>query len=105
MLPTVETVDQALQDLAMTDEKHALLFARKDAAKLTINLQRAVAYLEANGSIAERNAIAETTDLVVQSIKDWENAVADFKLVENKRSLANLKIDVWRSLNKQGRTL
>ncbi len=105
MLPDREKLEDALDYLAKTDRSHALLFAAKDVQKERIKLVRAVKFLEAKGSVAERNARADSDAVVADAIDVWENVVADFKLLENKRTRANTEIDVWRSLNKQGRTL
>ncbi len=105
MLPDREKLEDALDYLAKTDRSHALLFAAKDVQKERIKLVRAEKFLSATGSVAERNATADSSIEVAEAITEWENAVADFKLLENTRSRMNTVIEVWRSLNKQGRTL
>lgn len=97
MLPTHEDVENALNVIAMSDESYSKLFAAKDAQKERIKLFKGRAFLKATGTVGERNAIADSHPDVEQAINEWENTVADYKLLESQRKLAELKIDVWRS--------
>ena len=99
MLPTAEDVEAALQTLTDTDETFGILYARKDAGKEKIKLLKARAFLNAKGSVAERNATADCDPDVIKAIDDWENHLAEFKIADNKRNQALTIIDVWRSIN------
>ena len=99
-LPTEQDAERALNYLAETDEPYAKAYAAKDAFKERIKLAKAKVFLESRANtVKEREAEAESSEEVASYVDDWENAVADWKLMDNKRKRAELTIDVWRSVN------
>ena len=99
-LPTEQTVEKALLYLAESDEQYAQLYAAKDALKERIKIAKARAFLLSNESTAKAKEMAADCDPEVERyIDDWENTVAEYKLLESKRKRAEITIDVWRSVN------
>lgn len=91
--------EKALQYLAHTDEKYANARARVkylDHKRKTI---KATAYLEAAGTINERESYAYTSAEMVAFLEEYKNAVYDEQILLSKRKSAELAIEIWRSKN------
>ena len=56
-------------------------------------------FLEAQGTVAEREAKAYSSDSFKAIVEEIENAWADKSILEIKFNAAETKIDVWRSQN------
>lgn len=97
-LPTEDTVSRALHYLAKTDEAYAKAVAHKEAAESRWKVERELAFLSADGTVAERQASAMTSQGAVRAMERYENAVVQLELLKAKRKRAELVIDVWRSL-------
>ena len=65
----------------------------------SIKTRIAVAFQEAEGTVAERNAIAETAPGVLEAKHNHSNAVADHEIAKAKLNSKNTRIEVWRSLH------
>jgi len=92
-------VEKALLYLRDTDEEHAKAKARVKGLEQKRKTEKAIGYLKAEGTIAERESIAYSLGDYVQCVQDYENAVYDEQILTNKRKRAELTIEVWRSVN------
>ena len=98
-LPGEQDISRALHYLAETDQNFARMTARVKALEYQVKTIKALEYLSATGTVAEREATAESSKSYRAWIEDYENAVADRETMYAKRKRAELTIDVWRSLN------
>jgi len=98
-LPTEDTVSAALQYLGETDEVRAKLSARVKALEYEAKSIRGLVFLDASGTMAEKEAKAVSSAPYRAWIEDYENAYAECETIKAKRERAVLSIDVWRSLN------
>ena len=98
MIPDVDRVGECLNELSTTDHEYALLYAAREAQKERIKLIKAKAFLEAEGTVAERNAVADSHPDTEQAINDYQNTIADFKLLEARRKRCETEIEVWRTV-------
>lgn len=98
-LPTEADVAKALHYLALTDEQCAKETARVKAMEFEIKTIKAISFLKATGTMAEKEAQAYADTGYQAWIEDYENAVADRETTAAKRKRAELTIEVWRSLN------
>ena len=98
-LPDADKVGKALHYLATTDVEYAKLTAKVKALDYRGKSIKALAYLEANGTVAERDATSLTSQAYRGFIEEYENTIADRETLAAHRKLAELNIDVWRSLN------
>jgi mevalonate pyrophosphate decarboxylase len=98
-LPNENDISKALLYMAETDEAYAKIQAHVKAMDHQCKTIKGLAFLEATGSVAERNAKADSSVTYRAWINDYENAYADMKIYESKRKRADLTIEVWRSLN------
>ena len=97
-LPTEDTVGAALRYLAKTDEAYAKAVAHKEAAESRWKVERELAFLAAEGTVAERTAQAMTSPGARRAMDAYEAAIVELELLKAKRKRAELVIEVWRSL-------
>ncbi len=98
-LPDESRVEKLFHDLSNTDETFSQLKASVGALEQVIKITEAKGILEADGSMEIRRATARASDEYERAVEDWENAKADFTLLEAQRNRAYAEIEVWRSLN------
>ncbi len=60
---------------------------------------RGLAFLDAEGTVAERQATADSCSAFRAWIDDFRNAKADTTTMQARRRGADLTIEVWRSIN------
>ena len=99
-LPTAEDVGKALQYLSNTDEKWALLVARREA----VREEKARIIAIAKVASGEKSDAAKSTEALASDeygawITDYENVVYEVEHLKAVRLRMALSIDVWRSLN------
>ena len=96
---TFESAEKALSYLGRTDDEHGRLKAHHQALDKVRKSVRAQCFLEAEGSIADRNSKAESDPRYKKAVEEWENAMADFYTIDAKRATATLAIEIYRSVN------
>jgi hypothetical protein len=99
MLPDEARVEQCIHELAETDERFAILKAAVGALEHGIKIAEAIGFLEATGTQENRKATARASGRYKAAVDSWENAKADFHLIEARRNKDVIEIDVWRSVN------
>ena len=68
-----------------------------------IKMYKSMAFLESNGTVAEREATANIDPRVKDAVEAHRDAVTD-KMTIMTRQAMSLKIEVWRSQNATKRT-
>ena len=92
-LVSEERLEKALTYLAETDEPAALAKAKAESLKVYGKTVKAYGFLDATGTVAEREAVSVTTDEYIKWWRDLESAIMDKRSTE-----AGIR-EVWRSLN------
>jgi len=88
----------ALAYLAKTDEPYAKAKARAKACEILLKQTVAAELITAEGkTVAERQAIADTSDAAKQAAEDIENASATSLIMENKRYTASQYFEYFRT--------
>lgn len=99
-----EQLSRALNYLAETDEKAAELRADMERQEYYFKRAKALAFKLAEGTVADRNATAETSPEVTVAAETWFSAIQASESVKAKRQRAALVVEVWRSCNANRRT-
>jgi len=101
MIISEKRLQQALTYLAETDEPVSKAKARMKGLEAQKDTIRAVAFLEKEGcgGVSERTEMAKASPEYRQWVKDYEESVLDYELINNKRNTEALIVEVWRSLN------
>lgn len=95
---TEERLTKALTYLAQTDEPFAkakaLMIGYENQEKTVL----ARVFLEHDGTVAERDALARASSEFTQWREKYKESVYDYEIMRNKRNTESLIIEVWRSL-------
>lgn len=94
-----DRMEKALAYLATTDEPCASLRADMERAEYKAKRTKAAVFQLSEGSVAERNATAETAGDTQNAYEQYFTALRDYEAMKNKRSTEEIVIETWRSLN------
>ena len=94
-----ETVRQAFEQLRNYAFPAAKARADRERREGLVKAERARGFLEASGTVAEREARALQTDSYIVACEDWYAAIELDEQYRNLRSNAELVIEAWRSTN------
>lgn len=93
-----ERVEKAMIFLAETDLTAAQAKARAKSLEQFGKTVKAFGFLEATGTVAEREAKALTTDQYRDYLEKYEAAIVEAEQLANKRATEAGIREVWRSL-------
>lgn len=93
-----ERVGKAMRYLAETDLHYAEAKAALESAEILRKRVRARVFLTEDGTVAERQAEAETHTDTEAADDQYVQAIKAFEELKARRQRAELLIDVWRSL-------
>ena len=93
-----ERIERALHYLAETDLSYAEAKAALESAEILRKRVRARVFLTEDGTVAERQAEAETHHDTEAADDQYVQAIKAFEELKARRQRAELLIDVWRSL-------
>lgn len=99
-----EKLSDSLDYLQHTDEKAAELKADVERQEYMFKRCKALAFKLSEGTVADRNAYAESAPETVVAAEKWFTAIKDSETVRAKRQTAALIVEVWRSMNANRRT-
>lgn len=100
---TDKEVEKAMKYLAETDIDYANAKGRVERYEILRKRQRMKAFIQAEGTVAERNAEAEGVEEVEASDDAYVNAVIEYETYRAKRQRAELVIEVWRTIQSNRR--
>lgn len=80
-------------------ERHGQLKGAVSFYEYKFKRAKAAAFLEASGTVAEREAKALLTDAVKDAAQDLRDMIAEETELRDKLKAADLTIEVWRSQN------
>ena len=92
-----ERVEKALKYLAETDLPAAQAKARSKALEQYGKTVKAFGFLEASGTVAERESQALTSEQYGEYLDTYERAVQEDQHYANKRTTESGIVDVWRN--------
>ena len=94
-----ERMEEALDYLSETCEIAARSKSYVDGMRQKGKTKKAMAFLEANGTVAERDAKSVTSKEFKKWTTDLENAVADSETYENKRKVEELIVRTYQTIS------
>ena len=92
-------MEKALHHLADTDDEYAQAKMDLERSEILRKRTRSRVFLTEEGTVAERNAAAETSVDVGIADDTYIAAVGKYEGLKASRQRAELIIEVWRSLN------
>lgn len=94
-----DRAEKALRYLAETDLPCAEAKANAERMEFKAKAIRHALFLHSTGTVAERQAKAETDDAYEDAMGEYLKAMSEYSHMMNKRSTEMIVIDVWRSIN------
>ena len=92
-------MEKSLHHLAGTDDEYARAKMDLERAEILRKRVRAKVFQTEEGTVAERNAAAETSEEVGAADDTYIAAIGKYEGLKASRQRAELVIEVWRSLN------
>jgi hypothetical protein len=92
-------LENALTYLATTDEPCASLRADMERSEFKAKSIKATVFKLSEGSVADRNAIAETAENTAAAYELYFAALHKYEAMKNKRATEAIVVDTWRSMN------
>lgn len=100
---TDDSAEKALRYLASTDEQLGELVGQVKGLEHRMKTEKAIAFLQHSGTVAEREAAALTGIEYLAMVDKYETAVTEMEIIRAKRKTRELGIEVWRSQNSNRR--
>ena len=97
---TEDRVEKSIRYMAESDAPYAYAHAKAKAIEKEEKIVKAQAFINAKrlyDTVAEANAVAESSQEYKDWKERWENALADVKLLENKRETEKVIWETWRT--------
>ena len=92
-------VSEAIQYLVDTDDAYGQMKGLVKGLEYRIKVCKAMEFLKADGSAAEREQKATASQAYKDLVKEYQDAVTDFETVAARRETRILTVEVWRSQN------
>ena len=102
MIPD-KRVEQALGYLAETDEQYGQLRGHVSALDYQIKIAEAEAYLDAEGTVGEKQAQARTSQVYRDKVNEYKDAKIELETISAIRKRNELIIEVWRTQSASAR--
>jgi len=96
-------MEDALAYLSDTDEPCAILRADMERAEWKAKRTKAAIFSISDGSVADRNAVAETSGDTETAYELYFSKMREFDAMKNKRATESIVFEAWRSLNSNRR--
>jgi len=96
---TEERAEQAIHNLASTDEAYAQAKSWVKALEYHLKTCKAAAFLEASGTVGEREATALNSQEYRELVDRYESATLEMETLGAKRQREQLIWEHWRSVN------
>lgn len=94
-----DRVEKALILLSSTDEEHAELSGQVKYLEEALKQAKAHSFLEAEGTVAEREAKAIASPKYNDALLDWIEAFKAFKTLDNKRQHEIRITEIFQTLS------
>ena len=96
-------VEDALEYQIRTAKHYGEICGLVELRAHNIKTFRALAFLETEGTVAERDAVAQTDTRVKNAITEYQNAVAERMEIRTLLKAGELAIEVWRTQSASNR--
>ena len=100
---TEDKVESALEYLRDSAKQYGEICGLVELKAHNIKIYRSMAFLEATGTVAEREAIAWVNPQVKAAVTEHAEAVAEKNTIYTTRKAAELTCEIWRSQNASSR--
>jgi len=99
MISDDKAAEEAHNGLSDTDETYGLRSAYVKMAPLVTKIIKGRNFLDASGTVAERDAIAYTSTEFTTYVDKLREATVDLEILEAKRESWQREVEIWRTLS------
>ena len=99
MIDNVEAAEAAHNELAESDDEYGRLSAYVKMAPHYIKLIKAKEFLNATGTVAEKEATSYASIEYVSYIEELESQMLEFEILEAKRASWQREVELWRTIS------
>ncbi len=92
------SMEKALLLLAETSEEYGALCGQVVWHEERLSIVRAQGFLEAEGTVAEREARAKSTHDYYEALEEYRDSVRERETLRARRAAASAGVEIWRSL-------
>lgn len=93
-----ERAEKAMRYLAESDEPAAAAKADMERAEYRVKAMKSQVFLHSNGTVAERQATADTNETVIEAANAYFASIRAYSLLANKRETERIVMDTWRTV-------
>ena len=94
-----EQAEIAHNGLADTDDKYGRLQGYVAMAPHYIKLIKAKHFLDASGTVAEKESIAYSSEDYIEFMKKLDEATVSYSVLDAQRATWQREIDIWRTIS------
>ena len=99
MITDDERAEAAHNALSDSDEEYGTISAYVKMAPHTTKLIKAKAFLKTSGTVAERDAMAYASDEYKNFIKNLNDAMVEYEILNARRESWQREVDIWRTIS------
>ena len=97
------TTDECIDYLCASDEHYANAKAKVKYLDKKLKVIKAKSFLDAEGSVAVRDAMSRSSNEYVEAIEEYKDAVLDMETMGVKRETIFIRIEIWRTKSANSR--
>jgi hypothetical protein len=94
-----DSISEAYQMLSDTDRKHGELSSHVEYLKEAIKQAKAHVFLQSDGTIAERTEKAIASISYDIAVRNWIEALKEYKILDNERNTQARILDMFQTLS------
>jgi hypothetical protein len=99
MITDDERAEAAHNALSDSDEEYGTISAYVKMAPHTTKLIKAKAFLKTSGTVAERDAMAYASEDYKNFIKNLNDSMVEYEILNARRESWQREVDIWRTVS------
>ena len=99
MITDDERAEVAHNALSDSDKEYGTVLAYVKMAPTAVRLIKSKAFLMTSGTVAEREAMAYTSDAYKKHVNDLNDAMVEYEILNARRESWQREVDIWRTIS------
>ena len=99
MITDDERAEVAHNALSDSDEEYGTIAAYVKMAPTTVRLIKSESFLMTSGTVAERDAMAYTSDAYKKHVNNLGDAMVEYEVLNARRESWQREVDIWRTIS------
>lgn len=93
----MKTMDECVEFLCASDGPYAEAKAKVKYLDKKLKVVKAQAFLNATGTMAEKDAKSRVDDTYKDSLEEYKDACLDMETMGVERETINIRVEIWRT--------